>query len=294
MEPYTQPQEAIPKHNAQGANATPSFDPLSLQQTLPGMSNPVAMAMGQSPKGDGIFMLNLSHGAVEDGGQRELPVGRWETFMFVPTDGFGDQAKTKVLKVGETGTFGATLIAQGGPFPGYIGKPGSGRIVVEEFTPFMLRARVSGTFCKPALDPRARDKCESPFPVTGTITKGLAGLHMSGSKFFVEDTPGTRQYRAMSLTPLLGAGTTGGGGPGGAGPGGPGSSAPGAGAVNTKCECSCDDLKNMDGKRAEMEKLKKRGDRAAQMEAMQLAGCMARCMRFYRECMMKDATRGRR
>ncbi len=266
-------QESVPLSRADGSPAVSLTNPAAMRPPMPPVGA-MAIAPGQL---DGIYRINFTQAAVREDMLYQESLDELETFAVQPMQGGRKKLKPRPLRVGDRGTFKAH-ISGGSGGQGWVSRS-PGKLVVEEFTPFVLRARVSGQVCALQFTPR---RCESPRFVSGTIVKAFAGFDLPGSKFVVKETPSTKHQRAeKSKWMNRHRGVSGaGGGSGGTGAGGGG----GAGSTVDEggCKCSCKDMATMQ----ELAKKMRGGMPSPKVmnELQRLSRCAASCSQTYATC----------
>ena len=266
MDPHTAKQGIVPKYNQNGSAFVPPINLDALHPVPPVLQAPfhIPTKVGDA---NGLSLINVSYGEAEIENFTEIPKPDWQTLGFMPLD---SNNKPMAIMMGQTGTFNALPITKGGKPPGLIGLPGTGTIKVKQFTPWVLVAELSGTFCKAVY--KAVKNCPNPFEVKATVVRGLVNLYLPGSKFFVEDTPGTQQYHALTIDSPVSAAdrerleqaqqAIGGS----------------AGSVLSKgCECKCNDIEELRELQDSLDP--KQGERDPKVAKMGM--CFISCMSFY-------------
>lgn len=281
----TNSQESLPLSNPQGKRVITYTNPPMIRPNLPVMI-PTNVPLDK----DGLSTLIFSSVDIlanEDGYES---ISQGESYTVMPLEKDGKGYKLRPLKIGDTGSFPASII--GGPRGVPYSTVTPGTLVVEQFDHYTLRARFSGVVCN-ITKASPKNKCPNPKKVSGEMVKGFPAAHLPESRFIAYDTPGTKMYRdtkAMFFERRMSMFPGGGGGPGDNGGSGSGKAGGGgkAGTVKGGCDCSCEEFEKMQEAAKSMKKGGKRPSRSAMRTAQKMAMCMQQCMSTYSTCAQKS------
>ena len=269
--PANYSQETIPRYGKDGRQA--------IATRTPGVSAPsvpvLEMPGGASDKG-GLWMLRFSSVNVEEDGMYQQTLVETDYMAALPMDKTGK--KPRALRIGDHGTFKAGVSAKIGSQSFATMAPAT--LVVSEYSPFLLRATLSGTMCRAQMGEKKYD-CSNSQPFKAEMIKAFAGFHDPSTRFVVTETLGTRQYaRAMQalMSEAMSMMTSDGSAQ-------PGQASSSSGRVTTKCNCSC-----QDGPYLQRLQKKAKGGKLTSKESQELRRlmrCMTRCTSHYIACNRK-------
>ncbi len=288
LHPAVNAQEGVPMHSASGKPTTSFTQPTSLMPSL-------ASAIPTLPSTiKDLSVLNFTLVDVVHTGLFEEQLRETGSLQVTPLHS-GKSKKLRPIKLGTTGSFAAHIF---GTIDGklYVARE-PGKMVVEEFTPYTLRAQVSGSVCN-IMKATKKNPCPDRRQIKATMIKAMAGLYLPNARFVVVDTPGTKIYRdiksqfahpqsfqpAPPITPdrptipdmssALG-GISG-------------------GSLPTDCKCRCSDMDDLQALAKEVEAAGGVPGNDLQTRIKNFSKCASSCGNFYASCKLPRKKRKRR
>ena len=276
-------QESVQGHNPDGSLAQTHSNPNALRPPMPSPATPMAMSANRYL--DGLHTLKVSIVEVRQEGPRGSSVEEKQTWAFQPLKKKNGKWIPHPLKPGMSGTFRATIIGSGS-MNGWVSQ-NPGTIQVQEYSPYILRARVRGTACGIS-GISASNKCPDPKSIDATIVKPFAAAATKQGRFTTRDTPGTKIYRDVKTMwakkrfggtiPNFGSrGDSGGSGSGG---GSGGATRP----TPNGCACTCKEFDSFNALAKKLQSSRKMPSPAMMKKIQSMSMCMQSCAQKYDRC----------
>lgn len=280
--PANYAQETVPRFGKDGKQAIATVTPGAVMPSVPVFdmfgANPALSPGGNPANRGGIWLMRFTAVEVEEDGMYQQSLVERDHIAAYPYDGDGKEPRP--LQIGDKGQFKAVVSAKVGLRNFATRTPAT--ITVDEYTLFVLRARIEGTLCEVMMDRRPSNECINPQPFSANMVKAFAGLHDPSSRFVIEDTPAARQYarfRQELINEALRQMDPNTPSPPDTGTGGSGKGT----VVIDGCTCSCDDMPYL----MKLQERIKSGQRLSAADTKKLQDkmrCMATCTPHYMTC----------